>query len=182
MAGPPDLIYMEAACVCAGIAAATDLRSRRIPNWLTGSGVVAGLGLHLALGGARDAGYALLAGLISGSIFFLFFVAGGMGAGDVKLMAALGCLAGHHAALHLLVATALLGALAAVLLALRSGRLRQTLAQVGELVAHHQANGLQNHPDLNVSNPSTLRMPYAVPILGGCIVTLILTLHGGAAL
>lgn len=180
MAGPPDLIYMEAACICAGIAAVTDLRSRRIPNWLTGSGVLVGLGMHLAHGGFAGAGWALLAGLVGGAIFFLFFVAGGMGAGDVKLMAALGCLVGHHAVLHLLVATALLGALAAVLTAVANGRLRQTFAQVGELVAHHQAHGLRNHPDFNVTNSSMLRLPYAVPILGGCLVTLILTLHGVA--
>lgn len=181
MAGPPDLIYMETACVCAVMAAITDLRSRRIPNWLTCSGVLAGLALHLGLGGPRDAGLALLAGLVTGGIFFLFFVAGGMGAGDVKLMAALGCLGGYRAVLQLLIATAILGALAAVLTALASGRLRQTLMQVGELVTHHQVNGLTNHPDLNVNNPSMLRLPYAVPILGGCIVTLILTLHGGVA-
>ena len=52
MAVSPDVIYMESASVCAGLAACTDLQSRRIPNWLTGSGILAGLAVHLALGGA----------------------------------------------------------------------------------------------------------------------------------
>ncbi len=182
MAGSPELIYLESACACAALAAVTDLQSRRIPNWLTAPGALLGLALHLALGGPRAAGSALLAGLMGGSLFVLFFVAGGMGGGDVKLIAAIGCLGGLHPLRSILILTALLGALAAVVAAIASGRLRETLTNVGALLAHHQEHGLRTHPELNTRNSSMLRIPYALPIAGACLVTLVLTLHGGVAL
>lgn len=180
MAVSADLIYVLSASVCASVAAVTDLQSRRIPNWLTVSGMLLGLGLHLSLGGPRDAGLALLAGLLAGGIFFLLFVAGGMGAGDVKLMAAVGCLCGLPSIRSILITTVLLGALAAIVAATTRGRLRETFANACTLFAHHHAHGLATHPDLNVRNPSALRLPYAIPIAGGCAVTLIMHLHGVA--
>ena len=68
----PDLIYLPSACVCAAIAAGTDLQSRRIPNWLTGPGVLLGLVLHCVFGGLRGAGLSLVSALISGGIFIAF--------------------------------------------------------------------------------------------------------------
>lgn len=183
MTGSPDLIYMESALLCAALAAVTDLRSRRIPNWLTGSGILAGLALHLGLGGVRDSGSALLAGLIAGGIFLLFFLAGGMGAGDVKLMAAIGCLGGLHSVRSLLLLTAILGAVAAIVAALASGRLAETVRNVRMLLAHHSEHGLGTpHAELNVRNNTMLRLPYAIPIAGACLLTLGLTLHGGTGL
>ena len=179
MAVWPDLVYAESASLCAAIAAVTDLRSRRIPNWLTGSGVLAGISLHLFLGGLHECCFALLAGLIAGSIFLVMFIAGGMGAGDVKLMAAVGTLGGIHALHSVLIAIVILGAVAAVVMAAVTGRLRETVTNVRTLMEHHQANGLKNHPDLHVENHSMLRLPYAVPIAGGCIVAMMMRLYGG---
>jgi prepilin peptidase CpaA len=62
----------------------------------------------------------------------------------------------------------------AIGLALVRGRLQQTLMNVGELVSHHRREGLHPHPDLNISNAQTLRLPYALAIAGGCILTLYL--------
>lgn len=176
------LIYVEAALLCAGVAAVTDLRSRRIPNWLTGPSFVLGLLLHLAFSGPSQAGWALLAGVIAGSLFLLLFVAGGMGAGDVKLMAAVGCLVGIGSVRDVLLATVLLGALLAIVLAASRGKLRETLGNAFTLLGHHQAHGLAVHPELNVLNRSLLRLPYAVPIAGGCLVTLLLRVHEGLTL
>ena len=105
----PETTYAAAAFLWAGIGALCDVRSRRIPNWLTGSGMVAGLLLHLALGGWRSLGSAALGGLIAGAIFLAFYISGGLGAGDVKLMVAVCCFAGVHAIAGILVGTALIG-------------------------------------------------------------------------
>ena len=76
------------------IGAMTDIRSRLIPNRLTGPAVLAGVLLHFVSGGWREGGGALLALLVCGGIFLVFHLAGGMGAGDVKLIAAEACLLG----------------------------------------------------------------------------------------
>ena len=97
-----------------------------------------------------------------------------MGAGDVKLMTAVGCLAGTAYLMDILIATVLTGAVLGVALALYRGRLRQTIANVLTLVSHHVAEGFSAHPELNVGNPATLRLPYAFPIAAGCLLGFVL--------
>jgi prepilin peptidase CpaA len=170
----PQTTYMEAALVCASIARLYDLRTRRIPNKLTLPAIIFGLTLHLMRGGPAELGWSALAGLIAGGVFLLFFLAGGMGAGDVKLMTAVGCLVGTGNIKDVLIATVLIGAVMGLVLALYRGRLREILANVFTLVRHHRASGLEEHPELNVRNPSTLRLPYALPIAAGTLVTFLL--------
>jgi prepilin peptidase CpaA len=179
MAVPAPFIYLGTALAFAAIAAFTDVRERRIPNRLTGPGVLTGLLLHLALGGLNQLGLSLLAGLIAGTIFLLFYLAGGMGAGDVKLITAIGCIAGLAFLRDILLATVILGAIFALVLALVRGRLRQTLANVFILMVHHQAAGLTPHSELNVTSRASLRLPYAVPIAAGCLVALCLEISRG---
>ncbi len=174
MASHSQTVYLAAALICAIAASLHDLRSRRIPNLLTGPAILFGLLLHLVLGGPSQMGLAALSGLIAGGIFFLFFMAGGMGAGDVKLMAAVGCLAGSAYIQDVLIATVIFGACMGVGLAVYHGRLRQTFANVLMLVQHHSEAGLAEHPEINVRNAATLRLPYALPIALGCLITLFL--------
>src|SRR3981189_2683509 len=84
----PDFVYAAVAVLCALTGAVYDIRSRRVPNFLTGPAFLFGLALHASLGGWRDLRSAALAALISGFIFLIFYVAGGMGAGEVKLIIA----------------------------------------------------------------------------------------------
>ena len=124
-------------------------------------------------------GSSLLAALIAGSCFFLIFLAGGMGAGDVKLMAAVGSIVALPALELVMLATVFAGAVFALGLAAYHGRLRTTAANVGALVAHHSRRGLAPHPELNLSNQSSLRLPFALPIAAGCAVLLVSLLIGG---
>jgi len=162
-----DMAYATASFACAGIGAICDVRSRRIPNWLTGPGMVAGLLLHLALGGWRSLGGAALGGLIAGAIFLVFYIGGGLGAGDVKLIVAVCCCGGLHAVANILTGTALIGGVLAIALALAHRRLKETLVNVGRLFVYHGRSGLRPHPDLNVANPRTLRLPYGLAIAAG---------------
>lgn len=171
MALNAQLIYLAAAMIVAFIGGGSDLRSRRIPNRLTGPAILAGLVLHLSLGGPMQLGSSALAGIIAGSVFLLFFLAGGMGAGDVKLMTAVGCLAGLDHLVELLVAIAIIGGVMGFALALYRRQLRATLLNVLALFYHHSEQGLTTHPELNVRNVATLRLPYAVPIAAGCLLT-----------
>jgi prepilin peptidase CpaA len=166
-----ELVYPAAASVCASISAVVDVKCRRVPNLVTGPAIAAGLALHLALNGWRGLLLSAAAGLICGIVFLLFYVAGGMGAGDVKLITAAGCLAGMAHIGPILAWTALAGGIMAVVLALARGQMKQTVLNVRELVNHHRSQGLTPHPDLNITNVGTLRLPYALAIATGCLMT-----------
>jgi prepilin peptidase CpaA len=166
-----EFVYPAAATVVALIGAGTDIKSRRIPNYLTGPAILFGLLLHLWLDGWRGLLTSLAAGLICGIIFLVMYLAGGMGAGDVKLIAAVGCIAGLSDVAYLLVLTALVGGAMGIVFALMRGRLKETLSNVAALAAHHKDEGLKPHPDLNVLNANNLRLPYGVAIAAGSTIT-----------
>jgi prepilin peptidase CpaA len=81
------------------MAVVTDLHSSRIPNWLTFSAMGFALAEHAWLNSVDGLLFSL-AGLGTGlGLFFLFYLAGGIGAGDVKLMAAIGAFVGVYGVL-----------------------------------------------------------------------------------
>lgn len=166
-----QLISMGGALLCAVIGSIHDLRERRIPNLLTGPAIVAGLVLHACVGHWSGLAYSALGGLIAGGIALVFFVAGGMGGGDVKLMTAIGCIAGIFSLHVLLISIAIAGGVFGIAVSIYFGRLRDTLTNVGTLLSHHSREGFKQHPDLNLGNPGTLRLPFALPIAAGCLVT-----------
>ena len=85
--------------VVLGTAVVTDLRSSRIPNWLTYPAMVVGVCAHMWMNGMAGMVYSL-AGLGAGlGLFLILHLSGNIGAGDVKLMAAVGALIGPYGAL-----------------------------------------------------------------------------------
>jgi prepilin peptidase CpaA len=125
------------AILAAGLTAAVliDVRSRRIPNWLTA--VIACAGLLMAAGGISGLtlGQAAL-GLAVGLLLMLpGHALGATGAGDVKLMAAVGTILGPATVLTAFLATAVAGGVFAVIVALRRGRLHATLDGTRQLIA-----------------------------------------------
>jgi prepilin peptidase CpaA len=169
-----ECVFPAASLLCATLSAVYDVRSRRIPNFITLPAMVFGLILHAALGGWRQLVTAAAGGLICGFIFFVFYLAGGMGAGDVKLITAAGCIAGLPLIGHLLVWTALAGGMMAIGLALYRRQLGATLHNVCAIVVHHRVMGLTPHAQFNISNDQTLRLPYALAITAGSALTLCL--------
>ncbi len=177
-----QLVIFMVALACGATGAVTDLQTRRIPNLLTGPAMLIGLTLHLAIGGWKECATSLMALLICGAVFLVFHLAGGMGAGDVKFIAAEACLLGLPNAGTLLLCTALSGGVLALGLAFKSGKLRQTLQNVLVLTKHHRQHGIVPHPELNVLNSNTLRLPYALAIAAGCVFTLLLQPSSGLTL
>jgi prepilin peptidase CpaA len=115
-------------------AAAIDLRTGRIPNGLTFG--LAAAGLLMAGTGANGISLgAALAGLFVGALLMLpGHVLGATGAGDVKLLAAVGAIVGPAQIVNAFLLTALAGGLMAVAIAHRRGRLAATLSGTGRLV------------------------------------------------
>jgi prepilin peptidase CpaA len=163
-------LFTGGALLCAGIGSVQDVRERRIPNFITGPAIAFGLMLHLAAGGWAGFGHAAVAGLLGGGIFFVVYLAGGMGGGDVKLMAAVGCIAGLPHLGLIVLGTVISGGVFALGVALYNGRLRETALNTVALVAHHTQAGFRPHPELNLTNIRTLRLPYALPIAAGCLL------------
>ncbi|HEY4900260.1 MAG TPA: A24 family peptidase [Terriglobales bacterium] len=163
----PDLVLLSIALALSVAAAAIDVKQRRIPNWLTYPGIISGLLLRSILLGWEGAASALAGCALAGGIFLLFYVVRAMGAGDVKLVAAIGSLLGPSDALVMLLATAICGGVLAMVYIIYRHRIRSTLINVGGALQFHARAGLQTHPELNLDNPSTLRMPYGLAIAAG---------------
>jgi prepilin peptidase CpaA len=157
------------AVVVAVSAAITDVRERRIPNRLTYSAIIAGFLVQAMLHGWK--GLLLGAGgvLFFGGVFLLFYVVRAMGAGDVKLAAALGSIVGASAALPVMVATAVAGAALALSIMLVSGRVVETLRNTVAVSVFHLQHGLRVHPLVNLDNPRGLRMPYGLAFAAGTL-------------
>ncbi len=159
-------------------AAVTDIRTRKIPNWLTLSGVCAGLGLNFALYGLAGL-KASATGLALGfGSYFALYCLRAMGAGDVKLMAAVGAIVGPTNFIAVFLATALAGGVLAVGLMIWKGRVKETLWNtlfiVGEL-AHFRAP-FTKRKDLDVKDPRALNMPHGVAIAAGTVICLCLAI------
>jgi len=153
------------------VAAIFDFRFRRIPNWLNLSGVVLGFGLNVLFFHAHGALAATEGMLLATAVYLPLYLLRGMGAGDVKLMAAVGALAGPANWFVIFVATALVGGAAAAVYACLKGRFTETCCNVVFLIkdlvqlrAPHRTN-----PQMDFRNPASLRMPHGVLIALGSI-------------
>lgn len=100
------------------VAALIDLREQRVPNWLTGSALLCGFVLHGLEFGMAGLGFAGLGMLCGFALLIPFYAVGGMGAGDVKLMAVVGAHLGAYAVFWVFLVTGIVGGVYAVLLLL----------------------------------------------------------------
>jgi prepilin peptidase CpaA len=122
------------------VAAATDLRSAKVYNWTTYPAIAAGLIGHTLFGGlAGDGGSMGLAGALGGLAVGLLpmlavWLAGGIGGGDVKLMAAVGALGGWRFALATLFYGLAVAALMAVVVIIRKRITIRTFKRIGSFL------------------------------------------------
>jgi prepilin peptidase CpaA len=159
-----------AALLVASVACLFDLRTRRIPNWLTFGAASIALSFHVVTGGATGAGQSVM-GLLTGlALLLAAYLLGGMGAGDVKLVGALGAWLGPGDTFWLAMYTGIAGAVVAVVVSAWHGYLRQALNNVSLLLMHWRMNGLKPFPELTLATSRGPRLAYAVPILVGTIV------------
>jgi len=164
-----DRYLLAAGIVCALAAAAWDLLRGRIPNQLTYGAIILGLAVRAYVGGWRGTLDGFLGGLLGGGIFLIFFLVRGMGAGDVKLMTAVGCLAGVQQLLVIMLVSALAGGVLALGYMFFHRRGARTVRNLGALLRYHLAFGLRPHPEISLQNPEVIRIPYAVAIAAGTL-------------
>jgi prepilin peptidase CpaA len=156
---------------CAGLAAVLDVRTGRIPNWLTGGIWLGGLIASSAACGFAGAGDAILGCLVMATPFVLLFLVGG-GAADAKLMGAIGMWLGFANGVIALLAVLAVGAVLGIGYAVARQRTTGTLANlwqmtVGVLGVATRTHKLADVPDLLPQQSAMIPMPYGLSIFLG---------------
>jgi prepilin peptidase CpaA len=145
-----------------------DVRYRRIPNPFVIATLISGLTINLAIeglsGGLNSIGGCVLAFIL----MFILHVFGAMGAGDVKLFAAVGSVIGAQLVLPTFVVVVLTGGVLALLSVLRSGVFRTTMHRVLQILVG-LLPGWQM-PKFSVPADRRLTIPYGAAITIGAII------------
>jgi prepilin peptidase CpaA len=131
--------------------------------------MIAGLLLQALVYGWRGLLLGLEGAVLFGGVFLLFYLVRAMGAGDVKLAAALGCIIGPANSWQVMFTTAVAGGVLAVLVMIFTGRVLQTLRNTLAVAGFHVLHGLRTHPVVNLDNPAAVRMPYGLAFAAGTL-------------
>lgn len=155
-------------------AAFMDWRTRRIPNWLTVPALLTGIGVNAIFGGWQGTKNSLGgAGLALGLLLPLVLLRG-LGAGDWKLMGAVGAMMGWRSMLFVLFASILASGLMAVVQMVLTGRVRKTLWNTLILAKGLATFGLGLRPDITLDNPTLLKVPFGVGVGAATVIGFVL--------
>jgi prepilin peptidase CpaA len=144
--------------VCAGI---LDWRYRRIPNWLTVSGLAAGVAVNMILYRWPGLKAALLGTLLGLGLLLPFVLVRSLGAGDWKLAGALGACLGPRQLLSVLMGTILVAGVMALAVVIWKGRLKQTLMNIAHLLAALFSLRMPGS-EVSLDDPQSTKIPFGV--------------------
>jgi len=153
----------------ATIAGISDWWSRRIPNWLTVPGLLLGIAVNSAMRGWPGAKDSLLGAGLGLLLLLPFVLLRSLGAGDWKLVGALGGFLGPQRLIAVLFVTVLIAGIMALLLIVWKGRVRQTLRNIVRLLAAFFSFHLPG-PELSLENPDALKVPFGVAVAIAVVV------------
>lgn len=155
-------------------AAMIDLRTFRIPNWLTGSGVLLGLAFNTIGGRGLDGLLGALGGMGTGlAILLPFYLLRVMGAGDVKLMAMVGAFLGLPQILPAILFSLIAGGVAAVVFVVAKRRIARFRGNLKHLVQGATLSVIAGVPLTGLAPGASVgQLPYGVSISAGTILYL----------
>jgi prepilin peptidase CpaA len=156
-------IPLGLALALALIAGWTDWRNRRIPNWLTVSGLLAGIVTNSIVGGWAGLKTSLLGAGLGLLLLLPFVLLRSLGAGDWKLAGALGAFVGPAKLVDLLIASIFVAGIMAFALVIYKRRLGQTLRNIGRMLASLFTFHMPG-PEVSLDNPQSLKIPYGVAL------------------
>lgn len=166
---PPPIVWSMASVTA--VAAATDMHSRIIPNWLVVAGIVLGFGLNVYLYGWPGLLAASLGFALALLVYVPLFVLRAMGGGDVKLMAAVGALAGPKDWFTIFIFASVLGAVFAIGLLMARKSMGPVFANIGHIIGNlvRFRAPYADRPQLDISHPGATTMPHGVAIAAGTL-------------
>ena len=140
-----------------------DWRYRRIPNWLTVPALLVGILGNTLASGWSGAKASLLGAGLGLALLLPFVLVRSLGAGDWKLVGALGAFLRPEPLITVLVAAIFVAGVMAVVLIVYKGRVRQALRNVGRILAALFSLRLPG-PDLSLDSPESLKIPFGVAV------------------
>ena len=176
--------------VLLSIAVINDLKTRKIPNRLTVPFALIGLGFNALIdfpSGILTGVFGFVVGFL---IFLLPYMMKGMGAGDVKLMAAIGAITDWRTIVYVALFTSVLGGIVSLLSRARTGDIGLTLKRTGKLILFYFFSLMEKITSLptmtyrkdkyrlKMTDSKVDYIPYAIAIAGGCVVTIVLSRLG----
>jgi len=165
-----------------GVAAVYDIRFRRIPNWLVLAGIVTGFVWNTLSAGGPGFGRAA-AGLGLGFIlYFPLYLIRGRRAGDVKLLAAVGAIAGPGNCFWIFLLTAIVGGAIVLIVIMIHKRTRRTFFNVAWIVRDllHFKAPYRSSEELDVTTDKGLRVPHAALMAAGAAAFMVIARYGVA--
>jgi prepilin peptidase CpaA len=138
-----------------------DWRYRRIPNWLTVSGLAAGIVVNTILFRWPGLKAALLGTLLGLGLLLPFVLVRSLGAGDWKLAGALGACLGPRQLLSVLVGTIMVAGVMALAMVVWTGRLKQTLVNITHMLAAWFSLRMPGS-EVSLDNPQSTKIPFGV--------------------
>lgn len=146
----------------------TDIRFRKLPNWLTFPAIIIGIGMHIWANGWQGAADSL-GGVLFALVLFLPFIQGGLGGGDLKFLAAIGAVKGFEFVLWTTLFGAFLGGLVSVVVLLRQKRLKYELWR-SFLFFKNLGTAKEDRPDLKPERQKKSMFPYGVVLVFGAVL------------
>jgi prepilin peptidase CpaA len=161
-----------AVCVLAGCAVVWDVATGRVPNRLTFGAAAIAIAAAAVRGGLSAALWSAGGFFVGLALFLPLFALGGLGAGDVKLVAALGAWLGPMGAVYVAIWAAIAGGLFALVVAIRHRYLGEAVRNVAALVGVWSTTGPSPVAGMTLKDSAGPRLAYAVPIGVAALVTL----------
>jgi prepilin peptidase CpaA len=147
-----------------------DFRTRKIPNWLTVPALLLGIVVHILAAGWAGARTSLEGAGLALAILLPFVLLRGLGAGDWKLMGAVGAFLGPLMFLFVLLGSIFVSGLMAIVAILRTQRVGETLRNIVVLVRGFFSFGLRANPKISLDNPALLKVPFGVAVAVSTLV------------
>ena len=156
-------VLLGLAMALALAAGGTDWRWRRIPNWLTVPGLLAGIAVNAAVSGLSGVKTSLLGAGLGLLLLLPFVFLRSLGAGDWKLAGALGAIVGPGALLDLLMGSIFVAGVMALVLVIYKRRVGETFRNIGGMLRSMLMFRMPG-AEVSLDNPRSLKIPYGVAL------------------
>jgi len=150
------------------LAAWTDLRDRKIPNWLTLPGILVGIALNSYLRGWHGTKQSLEGAGLALLVILPLVLLRALGAGDWKLMGAVGAFLGPALFPFILVGSIFVAGVMAIVQMVRTRRVVETICNLAVLVQGFFS--LHFNREISLDNPVLMKLPFGVAVAAGTLI------------